>query len=94
MLLGIYNAYLCALSSINLPVLIPLGLGLILGALIFLKIIEFLFEKFYLQTYYSIIGFVCGSVFILYEPIGFDFNGIIAILCFAFGFVLSQLFDK
>ena len=94
MLLGVYNTYLTSVSSINLPVLLPMGLGLILGSLIFLKIIEFLFKKFYLQTYYSIIGFVCGSVFILYEPIYFNFAGLTAILCFLIGFALSQMFDK
>ena len=94
MLLGIYNIYLTSISNINLCVLFPMGLGLLAGGLFFLKIIEFLLKKFYLQTYYSIIGFLCGSVFILYEPIGFNFTGLIAVLCFLFGFVLSKIFDK
>lgn len=94
MFLGVYNTYLTSVSCINLSVLIPMGLGLIIGSLFFLKIIEFLFKKFYLQTYYSIIGFVCGSVFILYEPIRFNLAGLIAALCFLIGFILSKTFDK
>lgn len=94
MLLGIYNLYLVSVSTLQLTILTPMGLGLLIGGFFFLKIIEFLFQKFYVQTYYSIIGFVCGSVFILYEPIVFNFAGLTALSCLFFGFILSRFFDK
>ena len=94
MLSGVYNTYLASVSYINLSVLFPIGLGLLIGSLVFLKIIESLLKKFYLQTYYSIIGFVCGSIFVLYEPIHFNYNGLISIFCLLFGFALAKTFDK
>lgn len=66
MLLGVYDIYLASVSTVNLYVLIPMGIGLILGGLIFLCIIKFCLKKFHAQTYYSIIGFVLGSVVILF----------------------------
>ena len=51
MLLGIYDFYLDAISSIYLPFLIPLGIGLFSGSLIFMKLTQFLLKKFYPQTY-------------------------------------------
>lgn len=94
MLLGVYDLYLASVSTLQFTILIPMGLGLVMGGFLTLKIIEFLFQKFYIQTYYSIIGFVCGSVFILYEPLPFNFTGFSALLCLFFGFILSRFFDR
>ena len=45
MLLGVYDAYLVSVSSIYLPLLIPMGIGLILGSIICMKLIKFLLDK-------------------------------------------------
>lgn len=66
MLLGTYEVYLNAVSSINIAVLFPMGIGLVLGGLTFLKLIQYAFEHYFSQTYYAIIGFVLGSLPILY----------------------------
>ena len=94
MLLGVYDLYLASVSTLQFTILIPMGLGLVMCGFLTLKIIEFLFQKFYIQTYYSIIGFVCGSVFILYEPLPLNFTGFSALLCLFFGFILSRFFDR
>ena len=65
MLLGVYSLYLNSVSTLYLPILIPMGIGLILGSLIFMKIIKYLLEKFYIQTILSIIGFTLGSILVL-----------------------------
>ena len=65
MLLGVYDAYLISVSSIYIPFLIPLGIGLLFGCLFYMKLIKYLFDKFYCQTIYCIIGFTLGSIFIL-----------------------------
>ncbi len=94
MCFGVYNIYLEAVSTINLPVLIPIGFGVVLGGFFFLKIIKFLLSKYYMQTFYSIIGFTLGSVLVLYVPITFDFSGIISIILFLLCFYIAQLFEK
>ena len=66
MLLGIYEHYLDAVSIIYLPFLFPLGIGIIIGSIFFMKLTKFLLDKFYPQTFFAIIGFTLGSVFILY----------------------------
>lgn len=66
MLLGIYEQYLDAVSIVYLPVLFPLAIGIIIGSIFFMKLTKFLLDRFYPQTFFAIIGFTIGSIFILY----------------------------
>ena len=66
MTLGVYTTYLTAVSNVDLSILSPMGIGLLIGSILFLKLIQFLFSKYYAQTFYGIIGFVLGSVLVLY----------------------------
>lgn len=66
MILNTYEVYLDAVSTVNFLVLIPMGIGVICGGILFLKITEVLMRKFFSETYYAIIGFVLGSLLILY----------------------------
>ncbi len=74
MLLGIYEHYLDAVSIIYLPFLFPLGIGIIIGSIFFMKLTKFLLDKFYPQTFFAIIGFTLGSVFVLYPRLYIGFN--------------------
>lgn len=86
MLLGIYSLYLSSVSSICLYVLIPMGLGVFLGCLIFMKIIKYLLDKFYVQTMFAIIGFTIGSIFVLLPDICSIAEIFIATLCVLSGY--------
>ncbi len=66
MVFGLYSTYLSAISSINFVILLPLGIGVLLGSILFLKLIQYLLTHHYTQTFYMIIGFVLGSIFVLY----------------------------
>lgn len=66
MLLGIYESYLNAISYLYFPFLIPLGIGILIGSLFFMQLTKFLLDKFYAQTFFSILGFTLGSIFVLY----------------------------
>ena len=94
MCLGVYPAYLNAVSCLNLQILIPMGIGLILGCIVFLAIIKVLLQKFYMQTYYSIIGFTLGSILVLYSPISFDSAGILSILLLIVSFIIAGKLEK
>ena len=89
-----YPTYLSSIASINLSILVPMGIGLVLGCLVFLLIIKLLLKHFYMQTYYSIIGFTLGSVLVLYSPISFDFTGFISIILFVIGFKIAGKLEK
>ena len=90
MLLGVYSAYLTSIAGVYLPVLIPMGIGVFIGSLICMKLIKVLLDRFYMQTYYSIIGFTIGSAFIMFPGITFDITGLISLLCFLLGCALSS----
>lgn len=89
MMLGLYEVYLSAISSFNLSVLLPIGIGLVIGGILFLCIINFLFKFVKSYTYFGIIGFIIGSIFVIYPGFSFDTQGLIAIvllvLCFIIG---------
>jgi len=94
MLLGIYDIYLFAVSTIDLTILIPMAIGLLVGGIIFLEIIKFCLEHFHIQTYYCIIGFVLGSIPILYPGIEFNLNGVISMFMFILGLYIAQILEK
>ena len=85
MLLGVYDAYLLSVSSLYLPFLVPLAIGLFFGSICCMKLIKFLLDKFHTQTFYSIIGFTIGSIFVLYPKVSSVNELILSILCIAFG---------
>lgn len=95
MMLGIYSSYLSAISTLNFSILLPLGIGLILGSVIFMFIINFLFSHFKSYTYFLILGFVLGSVLIIFPGFAFSFECILGILlagvCFFVTYKLGKL---
>lgn len=94
MLLGLYQLYLSAIASLNLSFLFPIGIGLIIGGTIFLCLINFLFKFVKSYTYFGIIGFILGSIFVIYPGFSFDIHGVISIvlliICFVIGLILSK----
>lgn len=92
MLLGVYSLYLSSVSSLYLPILIPMGIGLILGSFIFMKIIKFLLDKFYIQTMFSIIGFTLGSILVLMPQMQSLIDIVLSVLWVLFGTYLINLF--
>lgn len=90
MLLGIYNTYLSALSTINISILIPMIVGIGIGSFIFMKIIQILLNKYHSQTMFGIIGFSLGSVLILFPGYSFNLESIIALILLYLGFVIGK----
>lgn len=93
MLLGIYSLYLSSISVLYLPVLIPIAIGVLVGSLVFMKIIKYLLDKFYVQTMYSIIGFTIGSIFVLLPEVQSVIEIFIAGLCVLIGYYCMKLLN-
>ncbi len=93
MLLGVYSVYLQSIANIYLPVLIPMGVGLVLGSIIVMKITKKLLEKYYAQTFYSIIGFTIGSIFVLLPQGMTVLEIILSGLCIILGIYISHIPD-
>ncbi len=94
MILGTYETYLNAVASINISILFPMGIGLILGGLSFLKLTQYLLKNYFAQTYYTIIGFVLGSLVILWPGFTFDFMGVLSFIIFIICFYIGKNFER
>ncbi len=94
MCLGVYSNYLSAVACLNLEILIPMGIGLILGGVIWMVLIKWLFSKYYTQTFFTIIGFVISSTLILYPGFSISLSGIISIVLFIICFGISFNLEK
>ena len=82
----------------NILLLIPLGIGVVIGILLITKILEYLFTKYKEITYYGVIGFLFASIITLILSISLPTNIIeivIAILLFVIGlFIGNKLGDQ
>lgn len=87
----------------NLMILIPFGIGVIVGILLIAKLLEFLFKNFEVKTYYGVLGFILASIIaIIYQNLiinsSFVFSIpslIIGIILFILGFGIAyKLGDK
>lgn len=90
MILGVYNTYLSAISVINVSFLFPILVGIIIGSLILMKVIQVLLEKFHTQTMFGIIGFGLGSIFILYPGYSLNIISLISIILLLLGYYIGK----
>lgn len=63
--LGIYPAFLAAISEFNLKLLLPLALGMIVGLLVFSRVINYFMKNCRKSTYFAILGLSAGSVLVV-----------------------------
>lgn len=93
LVLGLYNTVIIAVSEFNIPILIPILLGGIVGTLGTAKVIETLLNKYSGQTYMLIGGFILGSVFGVFP--GYDgIKSLIGIGLGVIGFVATYYISK
>ena len=62
LIMGAYYTVIKAVTDFNIPVLIPVGLGVLAGIILSARLIGFLMEKFPKITYAFILGLVAGSI--------------------------------
>ena len=94
LMLGTYMVCVEAVSTFNLAVLAPFVLGIGLGILGGSKIIKTLLQRFHQLLYCIILGFVVGSIAIIYPGFMANLTGAIAIIfAVAFG-LISYFFSK
>ena len=53
----------------NLTILIPFGLGIVVGIVLVAKLIEYLLHKYPVKTYYGVLGFVLASLVAIIKPL-------------------------
>lgn len=66
-ILGNYKLIMLdAVSELNLPILIPVGIGAILGLIVFSRVLSWVFENHRDVTIASLTGFIAGSLAIIW----------------------------
>ena len=108
LLMGYYNPivasiknFVTALVSFDINgilqgcgVLIPMGLGIVVGVFAIAKMIEIIFEKFPIQAYWAIIGLIVASPFAIFllGEVGTVtvVSVLVSVVTFAVGFVIAM----
>lgn len=94
MILGTYMTVITAIKELNIPLLLPIGLGVVLGLLGGAKLIRVLLEKYKDQTYGAIFGLVVGSILGLWPPVVWNMELVVAALALLGGAVMTYLFGR
>ncbi|MGN1402325.1 MAG: DUF368 domain-containing protein [Bacillus sp. (in: firmicutes)] len=87
LLLGMYSTVIAALSSLNLPIIMVVGLGVAVGFIISSKVISYLLKHHHYMTYAVIMGLIIGSTFVIFP--GWPAGGTLAASVVTFGAGLS-----
>lgn len=65
MYLNLYDAFLGAISKLNVLALIPAGISFVLVSLCIVRIVGFLFRRFHGISHYTVLGLLVGSMFLV-----------------------------
>lgn len=90
--LGLYELYVGSIADFNLSILIPAGVGLVLGVLVISFLMNKLISKFYTGTFSIIFGLFLSIIpNVLNEScvLGFDIQSVISIIIAILGFGVS-----
>lgn len=93
LILGLYNTVINSITEFNIPILIPIVLGGLVGTIATAKAIDRLLNKFPNETYMIILGFILGSIVEVFP----GFNGIesvVGIILGIIGFVFIYFISR
>ncbi|MFC6331313.1 DUF368 domain-containing protein [Paenibacillus septentrionalis] len=89
-ILGVYYTAISAISSLDIPIILTLGAGIVVGVLITSKLIRFLMSTYTMLMYALMIGLIAGSNVVLYPGLqGGILNGFICLIAVAAGFIIA-----
>ncbi|MEQ6378677.1 DUF368 domain-containing protein [Bacillaceae bacterium S4-13-56] len=72
LIIGIYPSFIAALKDLNIPVLMVIGSGIVVGLIVSSKLIRYSLEHFPSMTYAAIIGLVIGSTVVIFPGFASD----------------------
>lgn len=95
LILGLYYPIIKAITNFNLPILLIVGLGIILGIFISARTIKLFLTKYPKITYAFILGLVAGSIIHIFPIVCQQFYGrLISAMCLLSGYILINVFEK
>ena len=94
LMFGAYTIAVEAVSTFNIPLILVVGSGVVLGCLTGVKLIKIILAHKPELVYSAVLGLILGSVFIIYPGFTADLEGVKAII-FAIAFmVFSIVFSR
>lgn len=95
LLLGLYPTVIAALKDFNLPVILAVGIGVVIGIILTSKIITLLLSRFTIGTYAVVIGMVLGAAIVIFPglPVGLS-DTLLSIVTFALGLIAAVSLGK
>ena len=84
---GVYALYIEAVSTVNWVLLLTFGISMVLGVLAGIVITKKLLELFAQALYFAILGFIIGSLFLIFPGFEFNAEGVLSIFL-AIGFAV------
>lgn len=95
MALGLYEPVLNAMVELNIPVLIPIGVGVVLSVLLMARAVSWVFRCYNSLAMHGIIGAVMASTLIII-PLSYNSVGEIMLsgICCVGGFLLARWMDR
>lgn len=95
LLIGVYSTAINALSTLNLPIVMAIGAGVMVGFIISSKAISYLLEHFTYVTYAAIIGLILGSLFVVFPGFAADpMTLVTSLITFAVGLLFTLWFSS
>ena len=95
LILGYYELMTVSISKLNMIFIIPFAIGILVGIMAILKLIKYLLDKHYTRTYSCIVGFVIGSLLMVFPGLPVGVMGyVITIVCIAIGIMISYMVEK
>ncbi|QHJ69372.1 DUF368 domain-containing protein [Planococcus halotolerans] len=95
LLLGVYTTAINALSTLNIPIALAIGAGVIVGFIVSSKAIRYLLENYTYVTYAAIIGLILGSLFVVFPGFASDTMTLVtSLITFTVGLVFTLLFSS
>lgn len=95
--LGIYEVYVRSLANFDLNVLLPMGIGLAVGAIVISCGMSFLFRRFYTATYSIIFGLFLSMIPNMLNEncrLGWNLTSAVSIALLILGFLVSYFLGK
>lgn len=94
LVMGIYETVVEAIGSLRFSILIPLGVGVLLGIILTTKFLEMAMNRYPQPTYLMILGFIVGSVGEIFPGIPTGIEWITCSLMLVAGFGIIRLISQ
>lgn len=88
LVIGVYPVVISALSALDIPIIMIVGAGVVVGFIVSSKGIKYALAHFPHVTYAAIIGLIIGSIFVVFPGVPTGGMMIVSILTFLAGLLL------